>query len=104
MPGTDGGYEPSPGSCARMCAVFGIVCLLLLSGAAVPGMPMTEALCPIVVLPGLFGPNGSSFLRYWIRRCGETGGRDDPGASSPDAPVDPPLSKRAMADDGTSLV
>jgi len=103
MPGPDGGYKPFPGFCVRICAIFGIVCLFLLSGAAVPGMPATEAVCPIVVLPGLFGPNGASFLRNWIRRSGKTSDTDDQDPSSADAPVEPPLSRRATADDGTNV-
>ncbi len=113
VPGPDAGCALSPASCALMGAVFGIVCLLflLLPDAGVPGMPAIETVCPIVALPGLFGPNGSSFLRHWIRRSAEKSGKEDgpggrapdPGPSSPDVPVEPPLSKRAQVDDGTSI-
>ncbi len=105
LSGPDGDCAPSPMSRALICAIFGTACLLLLLlGAGVPGMPAmptVEAVCPIVALPGLFGPNGSSFLRHWMRRSAEESGREnDAGASSP---VEPPPSKRAPPDDGTSV-
>ncbi|WP_054848206.1 hypothetical protein [Methanoculleus chikugoensis] len=31
-------------------------------------MPAVESVLPIVCLPGLFGPNGSSLIRHWIKK------------------------------------
>ena len=67
-------------------AIFWSACLyFLLLGAGVPDMPLTleiESVCPIVCLPGLFGPNGSSFLRHWIKKSTKESRREDePGDS-----------------------
>ncbi len=93
-PGPDGCRAPSPASWTLVWAIFGGGCLLLvLLGAGVPDLPSIptiEAVCPIVGLPGLFGPNRFSFLRHWARRGTEESGTEDgPGLSSPDAPIEP---------------
>lgn len=57
------------------CAIFGTTCLfLLLSDGGVSGIPAfstLETTCPLVCLPGLFGPNGTSFLAYWTKKWAE---------------------------------
>lgn len=106
----EGGEVPHPDdrasfgiSCGLWRAIFWGTCIILLFlGAEVLGVssvPAIDAACPIVCFPGLFGPNGSSFLRYRMKRSAEGGGKEDdsgghdpdPGASLPDssAPDEP---------------
>ena len=115
-----GGCVPLPdgGNCATsgmpgalMCAIFGVACLvLLLLGAGTPGMPAmptVEAACPIVCLPGLFGPNRFSFLRlrHWMRRGTEGSDREDnPGAPHPGVSQESPPGEHAGTDGETSVL
>ena len=89
--GPCGDCAPSGASCIRVCAVFAVACLLLLlAGAGLPDMPVIESLCPIVCFSGLFGPNGTSLLRHWMKRGEkEEGEEDDPGIARLDTPVEP---------------
>ncbi|PKL61945.1 MAG: PBS lyase [Methanomicrobiales archaeon HGW-Methanomicrobiales-2] len=103
-PGPDGRRASSPASWTPVWAIFGAGCLLLfLLGVGVPDMPSiptVEAVCPIVCLPGLFGPNRFSFLRHWVRRGTEESATvDGPGPSSPGVPIEP-----SLADDVTSVL
>ncbi|WP_241481305.1 HEAT repeat domain-containing protein [Methanoculleus sediminis] len=67
-------------------------------------MPAVESVCPIVALPGLFGPNGSSLIRHWIKRdAEESDGEDDPEPPDAGMSVEAPPGGHAPADDRTSV-
>jgi HEAT repeat protein len=63
------------------------VTILLLLGIDTAGIQVVSeagAFCPIVGLPGLFGPDGSSLFRRWLRRYVRRDGREDnPGKNNP---------------------
>lgn len=113
LPVSAGGCVPGPGDDRSpsqtlrylICAIFGIICLLLLSGAGMPGMPAIESVCPIVALPGLFGPNGSSLIRHWIKRdAEESDEEDDPKPRVAGVSVEAPRDGHVPADDRTSVL
>ena len=97
---------PLPALRALFCAIFGIVCLfLLLPGAGVPDMSAVESAFPIVCLPGLFGPNGSSLIRHWIKKnTEESDSKDDPEPPIAGLSAEAPPRRHAPADDGTSVL
>ena len=123
VPGPDCGRAPFETPYAPACAGFGVACLVvLLLCAMMAGMqvsPAYETTCPIVGLLGLFGPDGSSFLRHWIRKS--TKGRDneenprnldpDPEAAAlslraprEEAPTTAPPNERVRADGETDVL
>lgn len=122
-PGPDSGRAPFGMPYAPACAGCGVACLVILllcAGAA--GMqisPTHESLCPIVGLLGLFGPDGSSFLRHWIKKSTEGRNKEedsrnlnsDPGAATPslsapreEVPKTTPSDERAQADGETDVL
>ncbi len=106
VPGLDDGREPFPTSYALICVIFGIVCLFLLQpGMDVPGIPAVEPVCPIVSLAGLFGPNGSSFIRRWMKRgAEENGSEDDPESPVAGESVETPPTRHGPAEDGKNIL
>jgi HEAT repeat protein len=105
-PGSDDGRAPLLPSCTLICVIFGIVCLLILqSGAGVPGMPEVGSACPVVGLAGLFGPNGSSLIRHWIRRNIEkSDSLDAPKSRAADPPIEVPPRRDPPADDRPNIL
>ena len=105
--GVPGDYRVSlPALRALLCAIFGTVCLfLLLPGVGVPGMPAVESAFPIVFLPGLFGPNGSSLIRHWMtKNTEESDSKDDPKPPVAGLSAETPPRRHVPADDGTSVL
>ena len=105
--GVPGDYRvPLPALRALLCAIFGTVCLfLLLPGVGVPGMPAVESAFPIVFLPGLFGPNGSSLIRHWMtKNTEESDSKDDPKPPVAGLSAETPPRRHVPADDGTSVL
>ena len=82
-----GNHAPAGASCTQVCAVLWVASLLLLilgvGSVGMPATPAPETLCPIVGLAGLFGPDGTSFIRHRMRR-GSREGDNEEGTRDPD--------------------
>lgn len=66
VPGSSGAHGWMP--CAAIAVAVLVLLLLGIDTAGIRVISEAGAICPIVGLPGLFGPNGSSFFRRWLRR------------------------------------
>ncbi len=81
---------------APVCVIVVVTCLSsLLSCGGVSGVPAfstIETICPIVCLPGLFGPNGSSFLRHWTKKWTEENNKEDTADDRDTSRSDPDVS------------